>query len=209
MKKILLLMIFLSANIFSNNALGQDEEFRKQIQEIMKAREEMLNTLMNGNGDIEQKMREMMDRFSQQGGMPGFDIGELEGPVVGEYDWIVSEKEKILKIKVKQIKDRPLDIKIENGMIKIKGDVETVQSSGKNKTIKKVNFERSFSLPDDVDQTSPEFENVEGALLVKFKRLQSAKFKKSTQSNPAAPTTPAKKSDERIPVSPNSGDLTI
>ena len=129
-------MIFLCTNSLVTKVWAQDDAFQKQIEEIMKAREEMLNNLINGNGDMEQKMREMMQRFSQQSGLPGFDIGELEGPVIGEYDWIVSEKQKILKIKVKQIKDRPLDIKIEKGMIKIKGDVESVQGSGKNKVIK-------------------------------------------------------------------------
>lgn len=201
MKKLILIMIFLFTHSVSVSA--QDEQFQKQIEEIMKAREEMLKSLLNDNGDMEQKMMEMMRRFSQAGAMPGFDIGELEGPVVGEYDWIVSDTQKILKIKVKQIKDKPLDIKIEKGMVKIKGDVESTQGSGKNKVIRKVNFERSFSLPDDVDQTSPEFENKDGEFLIKFKRLAAAKFKKTNV--PA----PLKKSDERMPVSPNSDDLTI
>lgn len=203
MKKIILLAVFLSVNILSSNARAQDDQFQKQVEEIMKAREEMLKSLMDDNGDMEQKMMEMMRRFSQQGGMPGFDIGELEGPVVGEYDWIVNDTQKILKIKVKQIKDHPLDIKIEKGMVKIKGDVESTQGTGKNKVVKKVNFERSFSLPDDVDQTSPEFENKGGEFLIKFKRLATAKYKKTNV--PAAP----KKSDERVPVGPNSDDLNI
>jgi HSP20 family molecular chaperone IbpA len=203
MKKLILVTIFLLASISAPKINAQDEQFQKQIEEIMKAREEMLNSLINGNGDMEQKMMEMMKRFSQQGGLPGFDIGELEGPVVGEYDWIVTDSQKILKIKVKQIKDKPLDIKIEKGMVKIKGDVESTQGSGKSKIVRKVIFERSFSLPDDVDQTSPEFENIDGEFLIKFKRLATAKFHKTT--TPA----PTKKIDERVPVSPNSDDLNI
>ena len=203
MKKLILVTIFLLANISAPKSFAQDEEFQKQVEEIMKAREEMLKSLIEGNGDMEQKMLEMMKRFSQQGGLPGFDIGELEGPVVGEYDWIVTDTQKILKIKVKQIKDKPLDIKIEKGMVKIKGDVESTQGTGKKKVVRKVNFERTFSLPDDVDQTSPEFENKDGEFLIKFKRLAAAKFKKTT-----APDSP-KKSDERVPVGPNSDDLNI
>lgn len=203
MKKLVLVTIFLLANLSAPKIYAQDEQFQKQIEEIMKAREEMLNSLINGNGDMEQKMMEMMRRFSQQGGLPGFDIGELEGPVVGEYDWIVTDTQKILKIKVKQIKDKPLDIKIEKGMVKIKGDVESSQGTGKKKIVRKVNFERSFSLPDDVDQTSPEFENKDGEFLIKFKRLATAKFKKTTAPDPA------KKADDRVPVSPNSDDLNI
>lgn len=203
MKKLVLTVIFLFAHITAPKIYAQDEQFQKQIEEIMKAREEMLKSLMDGNGDMEQKMMEMMRKFSQQGGMPGFDIGELEGPVVGEYDWIITDTQKILKIKVKQIKDKPLDIKIEKGMVKIKGDVESTQGTGKKKVVRKVNFERSFSLPDDVDQTSPEFENKDGEFLIKFKRLVKAEFKKT------APPPAAKKIDERIPVSPNSDDLNI
>ena len=203
MKKIILIAIFLCTSSFTPKVLGQDEEFQKQIEEIMKSREEMLNSLMNGHGDIEKKMMEMMKRFSQQSSLPGFDIGEFEGPVVGEYDWIVTDRQRILKIKVKQVKDSPLDIKIEKGMIKIKGNVESVERHGKSKSIKKVNFERSFSIPDDVDQTNPEFENKEGEVLIKFKRLETAQFKKS------APPASVKKNEERTPVSPNSGDVTI
>lgn len=203
MKKIVLAIIFIGSICFTPRAKAQNAEFQKQIQEIMKAREEMLNSLMDGNGDMEKKMMEMMERFSKQSGMPDFDIEGFEGPVVGEYDWIISENQKILKIKVKQIKDRPLDIKIEKGMIKIKGDVETIQGSGKNKVTKKINFERSFSLPNDIDQTSPEFENTEGEVLIKFKRLGVSRSKKG------GATAPAKKVNERLPVTPNSDDLTI
>ena len=204
MKRLILIMIFLCTNIFLSKASAQDDQFQRQVEEIMKAREEMLRSLLEDNGDMEQKMLEMMKRFSQSGGMPGFDIGELEGPVVGEYDWIVTDTHKTLKIKVTQIKDRPLDIKISGGMIKIKGDVESTQGAGKKKVVRKVNFERSFSLPDDIDQTSPEFENRDGEFLIKFKRLEMAKFKKTK-----LPASPSKKSDERIPVGPNSEDLNI
>ena len=168
----------------------------------MKAREEMLTCLMNGNGDIEKKMQEMIKRFSQQGGMSGLDFDDFEGPNVGESDWITTEKQKILKIKVKQIKDRPLDIKIEKGTVKIKGEVESVSGSGNNKSVKKVNFEQTISIPKDVDQTSPEFENLDGEVLIKFNRLQSSKVKKSV---------PAKiiQKNERIPIVPSSVDVTI
>lgn len=205
MKKIISFMIFISSMSIVPNVWAQDENFQNQIHEIMKAREEMLNSLINGDGgsDIEKKMMEMMKRFSTQGGMPGFDMDELEAPVVGEYDWIVSEKEKILKIKVKQIKDRPLDIKIEKGMIKIKGDVESTQGSGANKMVRKLSFERSFSLPDDVDQRSPEFENTGSEFLIKFKRITQSRSKKTNLVDPP------KKTNERLPVNPHSDDLTI
>ena len=203
MKKIILIAVFICTSNFAPKASGQDEEFQKQIEEIMKSREEMLNSLLNGHGDIEKKMIEIMKRFSQQAGTPGFDLDEFEGPVVGEYDWVVTDKQRIFKVKVKQVKGSPLDIKIEKGMIRIKGVVESVESHGKKRVKKNVKFERTFSIPDDVDQTNPEFENKEGEVLIKFKRLESAQLKKT------APPTSLKKNDERVPVGPNSGDVNI
>lgn len=200
MKKLILAMIFL----FSFKSFAQDDQFQKQIEEIMKAREEMLKSLMDDSVDADTRMDELIKRFMKPGlGFGGpYDQNNFGGAVVGEYDWIDSKTHRILKIKVKQIKDHPLDIKIEKGMIKFKGDVESVNGSGKNKSTKKVSFERSFTIPDDVDQTNPEFENASGEFLVKFKKLAASKTKK-------APTPTKNKSEERVPVVPDSNDITI
>ena len=200
MKKIILIVIFLYTYSFTPSAYGQDEEFQKQIEEIMKAREEMLNSLMNGNGDIEKKMQEMLKRFSQQGGLSDFDFDEFGDSKLSRPDWIINDLEKTLVIKVKQIKDRPLEFKIEKGILNIKGDIEGTQGAGKNK------FEQSISLPDDIDQSSPEYENKEGEVRIKFKRLLSTKSKKKV--SPVKTVTP-KKSDERLPVAPSTRDTTI
>jgi HSP20 family molecular chaperone IbpA len=212
MKKIIFILTFLINSILfaqspQNN--NQDEQFQKQFEEIMKAREEMFNSLMDDSafGDMEKHMLDMMKRFSAPGanlGGPGFGLDNFEGPVVGEYNWIDTDSQKILKLKVKQIKDRPLDIKIEKGMINIKGDVESIDGTGKNKVVKKTHFERGFSIPNDVDQSNPEFENKEGELLIKFKRLANAK---NTRHITIPKTTPPK--NERLPVTPESSDLSI
>ena len=197
MWKIFLIIFIISSNAF---AQSRDEQFNKQLEEIMNARAEMLKALMNDSmsGDFEKRMEEIMKNFSQQG---DFGFRQMEGPVVGEYDWVESETHKTLKIKVKQIKDKPLDIKIQNNEIKIKGEVESVEERGKNKIIRKVNFERTFEMPDDVDKTSPEFENgKDGFMQIKFKKLSA----KSIHKKVTAP-----KQDERIPVAPDSKDLSI
>jgi HSP20 family molecular chaperone IbpA len=202
MKKLIFLLIFLSTNLFAQNSLSQDDQFQKQVEEVMKAREEMLKSLMDDSfsGDIEKHMMEMMKRFSNPAN-PGANFGfddDSEGAVVGEYDWVVSGNQKILKLKVKQVKDHPLDIKIEKGMVKVKGDVESTSGNGKNKIVSKTHFEKSFSIPEDVDQTTPEFENKDGELLIKFKLLKTAKTKQKAQ-------TPS----DRVPVSPSEGDISI
>lgn len=200
MKKFILVIIFL----FSFSSLAQDEQFQKQIEEIMKAREEMLKSLMDDSVDADTRMDELIKRFMRPGlGFGGpFDQNNSSGDVIGEYDWINSDTHRILKIKVKQIKDHPLDIKIEKGMIKFKGDVESSSGKGKNKSTKKVSFERSFSIPEDVDQNNPEFENASGEFLVKFKKLTVSKTKK-------VPAPTKKKIEQSVPVTPDSNDITI
>lgn len=192
---ILVLTLFISFNLKAQGA--GDDQFQKQVEEILKAREEMLRSLMDDSsmGEFESRMQEMMKRFAG----PDFDLSGFESPVIGSYDWVVTDTQKILKLKVEQAKDHPLDIKIEQGMIKIKGDVVATQGSGKNKVTRKSNFERTFSLPDDVDQTNPEFENKKGELLIKFKKLVASKAKSKTSD-------PKK---DRLPVAPEGDDLKI
>lgn len=181
------------------------DDIQRQIDELMKARSEMLNSLLNDNGfkNFEKRFEDMIKNFDQNGTGLGVDIG---GPVVGEYDWRVSDTQMIFVLKVKQIKDRPLDIKIEKGMIRLKGDVESTEvtpfeKSSKNKTrtkqtVTKVHFERAFSIPDGLDQTNPEFETLGDELLIKFKKLAP---KKKKNPNP----------EQLHPVEKDANDLTI
>ncbi len=204
MGKYFLLLTLLSTNLFAQS--GQDQ-FHKQLEEIMKAREEMLRALMDDSmsGSFEKRMEEIMKNFYNQG---DFGFGPMEGAVVGEYDWIETDTHKILKIKVKQIKDKPLDIKIQNNEIKIKGDVESTEMRGKNKIVKRTHFERTFEMPDDIDKTNPEFENSkDGFMQIKFKKLVAQKNPKTKPVQPAVKKE--KSSDDRVPVIPDRDDLSI
>ena len=201
MWKYLIVMLFCT-NLF---AQSRQDQFNRQLEEIMKAREEMLRALMDDSmsGGFEKRMEEIMKKFGNGG---DFGFGQMEDPVVGEYDWLETDTHKILKIKIKQIKDKPLDIKIQNNEIKIKGEVESTEIQGKNKIVKKVKFERTFEMPDDIDKSSPEFENSkDGFMQIKFKKIiaKSAPLK----DPPKKVITP--KIDERIPVIPDSSDLSI
>lgn len=173
-------------------AQSQTSDIHKQIEEIMKAREEMFRSLLDDNSfeEFDKRFEQMMKKFDQHG---GFGLQQFDDPIVGEYDWIKTSTHKILKLKVKQVKDKPLDIKIEGGMIRLKGDVETVEGEGQNSIRRKVSFQRAFTLPDDVDQTNPEFENKDGAMLIKFKlKKASANSKTPQEINDRVPLTPEK-----------------
>jgi HSP20 family molecular chaperone IbpA len=215
MKKIFFVFFFLSTHLFAQTVVLQQQQANTQIEEIMRAREEMLKALMDDSmsGSLEKRMQDMMKNFDDG---DDFGFGQMEGPVVGEYDWLENENSKTLKIKVKQIKDHPLDIKIQKGEIKIKGDVEATEGNGKHKSISKISFERSFGLPDDVDQNNPEFENKNGEMLIKFKKLKGKTTSKilknsgvSSIKDTQIPTKKTKSTEDRIPVTPDKDDLSI
>lgn len=177
---------------------ARQDEMQKQIEEVIKARDEMLKMLMDDSNfqDMNARMEKLMKDFGN-GNADDFFSGIGEGDVVGEYEWKETKTHQILSLKVKQIKDRPLDIKIKGGKILMKGDVESQTAKENRKTITRVRFEREFSIPVGVDETNPEFENKKGELLIKFKKKVTA-----------APSPPSPKKD-LIPIAPNPNDQTI
>lgn len=177
MKKIFV-MISVLCFFFSGDVVfaqqNRREEIDREIEAIMKARNELMRSLLEDDSfsNFDDHVNSLMKKFEQEsiGLMPGHEMGA----VVGEYDWKETGTHQILVIKVKQIKDKPLDIKIEKGQVKLKGDVEEVLDypSRKGKKISKIHFERSFSIPEGVDETNPEFQSKNGELQIKFKKLK-------------------------------------
>jgi HSP20 family molecular chaperone IbpA len=194
MKKIIFL-IFL--NCTPVLARSDSDEMQRQINELMKARDEMFRSLLNDSGDhnFEKKFEDLVNQIEKNSFTPraGFD-SDIPGAVFGEYDWRESDTAITFVLKVTQIKNKPLSIKIEKGEVKLKGDVESIDedSSKKRKNVSRVHFERSFTIPDGVDQTAPEFDNKSGELLIKF-------FKKNKIN----------KKNERLPIEKNSNDTRI
>ena len=142
-KVFILTLITLSIqSTFIYGQTSDQAQMQKQIDEMMKRRDEMLRSLLNDDSfqEMEKRMQNMMKEFSENGA--GFDNDFFGSSVVGEYDWKETDKYKILSLKIKQIKDKPLDIKIEKGQIRLKGDVEEVseEKSSKSKRISKVHF---------------------------------------------------------------------
>lgn len=172
-------------------AQSRSDETQRQIDELMKAREEMIKSLLNDSGfqNFDKRFEDLMKNFEKNSFGPGTN---MDGAIIGEYDWRETDTHQIFVLKVKQIKDRPLDIKIEKGRILLKGDVESIDENvaKKTKRVSKVHFERTFSIPVGVDQNNPEFENKAGELLIKFKKLKAIK-------------------DQRRPVGKDADDLTI
>lgn len=199
--------------LISPSFAQSQEEMRKQIEEIMKAREEMFRSLFNNNssGDLEKQMEEMVKRFDS---WPDFGGGMDVASSFDDSGWSATNTHRVLNIKVKQIKDRPLDIKINQGMITIKGDAEVLM--GDQKSMMK--FERSYSIPKDVDETNPEFSNTDEEITIKFKlknakpSLKNPKEKApvKTKENPKEKkANPLPLKNERIPIGPSDSALSL
>lgn len=199
--------------IFSNHLFAQSRNIDKEFEEIMKRRDEIFRSLFNDDvyKEFDQQMEKMLEEFTKAG--LNFDRRMFKGGVAGEYDWVETETHKILKLKVTQIKDKPLDIKIEKGMIRVKGEVEEVlevnpeaskSSNQKKKSVSRIHFENAFSLPNDVDQRNAEFENKEGELLIKFKKLKKTKpLKNESITIPSSP----KSNEERVPLPKDDAEM--
>ncbi len=203
--------------VFSNNLLAQNRNMDKEFEEIMKRRDEIFKSLFNDDvyKEFDQQMEKMLEEFSKAG--LNFDRRMFKGGVAGEYDWEETETHKILKLKVTQVKDKPLDIKIEKGMIRIKGEVEEVlevndgeknSKQNKKQSVSRIHFENAFSLPSDVDQRNAEFENKAGELLIKFKKLKKSKPLKNDSKVIEEPKNqPNNLKDERIPLPKEDAEM--
>ncbi len=200
---ILIFILFvMGENSFSQTTSQQ--EIDRQIKEIMKAREEMIKSLFNDSNfqNLDKHFEDLIQQFDKNAN--GFGMGDMpgSGDVLGEYDWRETDNQMVFVLKVKQIKNKPLDIKIQKGQIQFIGDIETVDlNNPKSKRVSKVHFERIFSIPEGVDQKTPEFENKNNELLIKFKKLKTSK------TTPKAP--PVKPVDQRLPVGKDENDITI
>jgi HSP20 family molecular chaperone IbpA len=198
---IFLILIF-QFNAFSQISPERDEQIKRELEAMLKARDEMLRSLLDDSAfnDFDKRFEDMIKRFNLQNfDQNGFDT---DGKILGEYDWQESNTERIFMLKVKQIKDKPLDIKIEKGKIILKGDVEAISEEYnhvKQKKISHIHFERSVLIPIDVDQTNPSFENKNGVLLIKFKKI--SRSKKSLPS--------VKSIDSPRPLDKDNSDLSI
>ncbi len=200
-----LLFCFQFDAVNAQNSNDRQVEMQRQIESIIKARNAMIRSLLDDSnlGGLDKHFEDLLKNFDIDN-IENFGTNNLN-PVVGEYDWRDFDNEVIFVLKVKQIKDKPLDIKIEKGMIRIKGDVQVV-SQNETKNIKKkakVHFERSFIIPNGVDETSPEFETKSGELLIKFKKNRD----KVKIKNPFKKGLKSPGQDDRRPVDKSVDDL--
>jgi HSP20 family molecular chaperone IbpA len=203
MKKFIFLILVLvfseiHAQQNSQNIPTRQDEFYQMIEQMRARHREMIKSLMYDDVDYDSLFKQMEKSFDGKSFEDMFQ-GRIN-PIVGEFDWYAEGNFKVLKLKVTQVKDKPLDIKIENQTLKIKGVVESVENTENTKQKSVVQFERVFSLPDDVDATNPIFENKMGELHIKFP------LKKPFNKQNSKPQLPE---SDRLPVEPSGTEQKI
>lgn len=203
------LFAFLVTMLLSSSLFAQTPPTERSVEQILKE-------FFEGDSmrDMEEQVRKMMEEMDSSfsgGALKLFDdetmnqllresglFMELDH---GQHEWIESELERILVLKLELQKDTPVDIKIENGQIRVQAKIEkevvNQTAYGESRSISVQQYARVFIVPEDCDVNSVKIENKEGEILIKFKKLQAS------APNPS-PTPKALK-----PLKKDEDDLTI
>jgi len=167
---LLILLMFISPRSF---AFDQQKK-NSQALEDFSYRDKMMRDLMNGDqfdlNQIEKRMRDMMKDFDED---DFFSRGSAFFPreSVTKMEWVEENDELVLHLKAKLKKNAPLDIKIENGLIKIKGEGQTDDAKSPASQHRMI-FERQMTLPAGIDASNPKYETTDTGIKIRFKKLK-------------------------------------
>ncbi len=111
----------------------------------------------------------------------------LARPAEGGYEFmppadvIEREKEYLIKVDLPDVRKEDVKVLFDDGVLTIKGE-RKVEKETKGETVHRTErfygtFERSFALPDDVDQKGIHAESKDGVLLVSLPRVAVQKPK--------------------------------
>ncbi|MCO4794080.1 MAG: Hsp20 family protein [Bacteriovoracaceae bacterium] len=185
-----------------------NERFRKSLMDKFKNDRKVIEKMLGGGlfKQFDKKLEDMLKQFDNglyqqfEKDMNKFfddenfdQIFKNANPYqfmnAGEFKWIETPKERILILKSEFPKDAPLDIKIENGKVHLKGKVMkqgTWMDNGQVISGKRaVDFDRKISIPRDVHFDKASFDKKDGNIIIKFpkKYIQKAPLKKKKKSS--------------------------
>lgn len=192
-----------------------DKQFEEALRAKMKKDRELIESLMNDDlfkkfdqmfeqmtRDFEQGHFESLQKFFERSQFDNFldQSGLFDGLGLGEGKWVENREERILVLKIALGKEEPLNIEIKDSKVKVSGQVSVtrknpIPGAGPGEIVSKRKIEQSYLIPDDVDATRPKFENKEGSLLIRFRKLSAG--------------AAVEKAPERQPLVPKDGDITI
>jgi HSP20 family molecular chaperone IbpA len=191
-------LVFWAGAILGQQGSTSRDREAEQLEKKLKLRQEMhrrmLDKLLHGIGpdqdmfsDMEKMMEEMMNES-----LSGFSSSmAISGDSQFKMEWSESKTGRTLQITPKT-PEQELDINVANGMITIQGKAKS-ESQGR---VSYSNFSNSLSVPADCDASRVKIDQKEGKLLVQFPYLKA----KAIEIKPK---------DNRTPVGPSEGDVSI
>ncbi|MBT8141541.1 MAG: Hsp20/alpha crystallin family protein [Gammaproteobacteria bacterium] len=105
-----------------------------------------------------------------------------------EADWIPAaeitedDKEFLVKLEVPEVKKKDMKVEVVNGALCISGERKYEKKDKKLHRVERYygSFERSFSLPDNVDPASVKAESKDGVLSIHLKKTEASAPAKQT-----------------------------
>lgn len=168
---------------------------RMELREEMHKR--MRDKLLHGIGPDQDLFKDLEQMFedSMSDAFSGFGDLQIESDNF-KTEWTESKTGRTLEITPKE-KDQKLNIDVNETVITIKGESlhKTATSTFSS------NFSNSFPVPDDCDGTKVKMDQQDGKILVQFP------FKSGKSVTPSQKIAP--KEEERKPLPPSAGDVTI
>ena len=129
------------------------------------------------------EMEDVFDRYTKGLTWPRFGRQEImtHGDWVPRVDIAETEKEFVIKVEVPEIKKEDVKISVDNGVLNIHGERKQ-EKEEKGKKFHRVerfygSFTRSFTLPDNADETKIEASFKDGMLNVQIPKTEKSKPK--------------------------------
>jgi len=198
--KVSISFLLIAFSLLTFFAFGQKEQDtqRAKIEKALKMREEihrrLFDHLFRGSSVNDDIFKDMDTLFEDVlSNMDSNFLGSLSNNY--EMAWSESKEGRTLLLAPKN-KDQKLEINVEEGMIRIKGQNEEKTDHGSSLS----SFSNSFPVPDDCDWKRVKILEKEGKILISFPFM-------TTKNMPRPEEKKAK--EERFPLKPSQGDIEI
>jgi HSP20 family protein len=129
------------------------------------------------------EMEDVFDRYNKALSWPRFAKQEImtHGDWVPRVDITESDKEFIIKADIPEVKKEEVKISVDNGVLSIQGERKQ-EKEEKNKKFHRVerfyrSFTRSFTIPENVDETKVEASFKDGTLTIQLPKTEKSKPK--------------------------------
>ncbi|MDD0853095.1 hypothetical protein HBN50_08305 [Halobacteriovorax sp. GB3] len=166
--------------------LSTQEQMREAMKRALEENKRIMDKMMNS--DFFQSMDSFKDQFFKDfNNRDSFFKGDTDFFKGIEFEsnlskkWVDKEEERVLVIEIGE-GDRPIDIKIENGQIQLKGEVlkkeESQSENGMRTRQYTYQFNESFPIPKGLSHKKVKFEKKGKELWIRFARLEKVSIEK-------------------------------